>query len=122
MMEEESGLAGALKTGAGWRPSPPARLSLSSKQVCLLSFTAPRTSSGCLELAPLGAHSQGPWFPPEKCHRLPSPALLTWDCTGDLGSERGQSWREERWAPVLGLTFLKEGMSLHFLQLCPCRD
>lgn len=65
MTEEESSLGGALKIGAGWRSSPPACLSLLSKQISLLSFTAPRVSPGCLELAQAGARSQSPRLPPK---------------------------------------------------------
>ena len=104
-MEEESSLGGILKTGAGLRSSPPARLSLLSKQISLLSFTATRLSPGCLELP------ASPASPPKT-----PPALLTQGCAGGSGSERGQSWRGECWALVLGVTFLKEGMSLHLLQ------
>lgn len=60
----KSSLGGALKTGAGWRTSPPARLSLLNKQLGLLRFTAQRLTPSCSEPAQLGAHSHIPWpFP-----------------------------------------------------------
>lgn len=96
MMEEESSLGSALKTATRWRSSPPIRLTLLSKQISLLSFTALRLSPECPELPQPDAHCQGPQLHPKKHHRLPPPALLTQDCAGDSGF-RGQSWREEWW-------------------------
>lgn len=60
MTEGKSSLGGALKTGAGWRTSSPACLSLLNKQLGLLSFTAQRLTPGCPEPAQLDAHSHIP--------------------------------------------------------------
>lgn len=130
MTEEKSSLGGTLKTGAEWRTSPPARLSLLSKQLGLLSFTAQRLTPGSPEPAQLGAHSHIPQPFPQKHHGLPSAALLTQHCAGHPGTERGPGWREKGQALLWGVSNVSQGgavsappstasvLGMHIL-LCP---